>query len=179
MNLSATPPAVPIKVTSGYRATGALPSASAAELTPAAFPGTVPKSIGFIKNIGNMNSYKAAALDALDATRTFRASGSLEQAVVAASLLARDLPRDDGSTVARTPSFAILQSGSDFFVTPLWLKNGLEDGTRVGFDVDWAESGNNANEGRGTASRATDVSYVAAVGATRWIDVRGTAAPAK
>lgn len=166
-----TPPAVPIKVTSGYHATGALPTASPAVLTPAAFPGALPKSLGFIKDIGNMNTGKAAALDALDATKTFRAGGSLEQAVVAASLLAQQLPE---GVEGRTMSYAILASGTDFYVTPLWHKNGLDDGTRLGFDVDWRGSMTGGNEGRGTASRASDASYVAAVGKTRWIDVRGT-----
>ena len=170
-----SPPAIPIKVTNGYRATGALPTVKPAELVPAAYPGVLPKSLGFIKDVGNKSTGKAAALDGLDAGKTFRASGSVEQAVVAASQLAAHLPgqghRGDAGTTA---SYAVLANGADLYVTPLWLKNGLPDGTRVGYDVDWSEM-DSANDGRGTASRATDPSYLAAVGESRWIDVRGTA----
>jgi hypothetical protein len=175
------PPATPIKVTSGYRATGALPAVEPAQLTPAAFPGVLPKSIGYVKDIGNMNTSKAAALDALDATKTFRATGSVEQAVLAASLLAAKLPKGGGShqeaADGTSRSFAVLQSGSELYVTPLYYKNGAADGTRIGFDVDWRGSMNGGNEGRGTAAKATDPIFVAAVGATRWIDVRGTIKP--
>lgn len=173
----AQPPATPIKVTSGYRATGALPNVEPATLTPAAYPGVLPKSFGYVKDIGNMNTSKAAAHDALDATRTFRADGSVEQAVVAASLLAAKLP-DGGShhqeSDGATRSWAVLAHGEELYVTPLWYKNGMPDGTRIGFDVDWRSTGSSANEGRGTAAKATDPIFLAAVGATRWIDVRGT-----
>jgi hypothetical protein len=173
------PPAQPIKVTSGYHATGALPAVEPATLTPAAFPGALPKAIGYVKDIGNMNTSKAAALDALDATKTFRATGSVEQAVVAASLLAAKVPGGSHHDEAdgATRSYAVLAAGDELYVTPLWYKNGLPDGTRIGFDVDWRSTGSSANEGRGTGAKATDPVFVAAVGATRWIDVRGTVKP--
>lgn len=173
----ATPPATPIKVTSGYHATGALPSVEPAQLEPAAFPGVLPRSLGYIKDIGNMNTSKAAALDGLDAAKTFRATGSVEQAVVAASLLAAKLPKGGShheEATGATRSYAVLQHGEELYVTPLWFKNPRSDGMRIGFDVDWRSTGSSANEGRGTAARATDPIFVAAVGATRWIDVRGT-----
>lgn len=169
------PPAVPVKVTNGYRATGALPSVKPAELTPAAYPAALPKSFGFEKMIGNMNTYKVAAREGADATKTFRATGSLEQAVVAASLLAKKLP--DG-TVNNTQSYAVVAAGDDLFVTPLWDKNASRDGTTIGVNIDWRNEGG-ANDNRGMASRATDPIYLAAVGRDRWIDVRGTVKPAR
>jgi hypothetical protein len=174
MPVNPNPPAAPIKVTSGYHATQALPSVEPAKLEPAAFPtSALPKSIGYIKDVGNMNTGKAAALDAADAARTFRASGSVEQAVVAASLLASRATGGSHHVEAdgKTASYAVLRAGDDLYVTPLWFKNGLPGGTRLGFDVDWSDT-SGANEGRGTASKATDASYLAAVGATRWLDVR-------
>jgi hypothetical protein len=174
-----TPPATPIKVTSGYHATGALPQVDPAALTAEAFPGSLPKAIGYIKDIGNMNTSKASALDGLDAARTFRATGSVEQAVVAASLLAQKLPRGAGhhsETNGATSSYAVLASGDALYVTPLWMKNPDSRGERIGFDVDWRGPDNGANYGRGTAAKATDPMFVAAVGQTRWIDTRGTVA---
>jgi hypothetical protein len=175
------PPATPIKVTSGYHATGALPTAAAAKLEPAAYPGALPKSLGFVKDIGNMNTSKVAALEALDAARTFHvaAGSSVEQAVVAASLLAEQLPaRDDKKDFAnmadQTGAYAVLDAGGgDLFVTPIWDKNPAQ-GHKTGVDVDWRAGGSSANEGRGVAARATDASFLAVVGKDRWIDVRGT-----
>jgi hypothetical protein len=171
MPVNPNPPATPIKVTSGYRATGALPSADPARLVPAAYPGALPTSLGYVKDVGNMSTYKAAALDAADAARTFRATGSFEQAVVAASLLAAQAPA--GGEPGSTRSYAVLSAGHDLYVTPLWMKNGGADGARAGVDVDWSDTAG-ANDGRGTASKSATPEFLAAVGATRWIDVRPT-----
>jgi hypothetical protein len=184
MKFKTTPPVVPIKVTSGYHATGAIPIVEPAKLEHAAFPLPVPASIGFFKDIGNQNTGKLAALDAADATQTFKAApgSSVEQAVIAAALLAKHLPsRNDRKNYAnmrdQTASYVVLAAGDDLYVTPLWNKT-LVDHHRVGGDVDWRGSMSGGNAERGTAARASDPMFVAAVGKARWIDTRGTYKPA-
>ncbi len=159
-----TPPA---KLGNGYVPTAQLQSGvTPAKLTPEAFPFELPKSIGYSKSIGNMNTYKVAALDALDPSQTFRATGGFEQAVMAAS----ELARTGRGTIGATRTYAVLEGEGSYFVTPLWLKNPRHDGKRIGVDVDRASD--DANEMRGQAAKASTPEYVASVGRSRWIDLR-------
>lgn len=165
MTTSSAAPITPIKVTNGYHATQALPSGvKPAELTPAAFPHELPAAVGWEKMIGNMNTGKISAFDAAVAGTTFKAGGGLEQAVLAASQLAQAAKRGPEST----STYGVFADGSDLYVTPLWNKT-LQDGKRTAVNID------SPGSGRGQAARSLTPEFLAAVGKSRWIDVRDEA----
>ncbi len=112
-----------------------------------------------VKDIGNMNTSKLAALDALDATKTYRAAtgSSVEQAFAAAALRAARRPPHDGSQYStmsdETASYVVLAAGDDLYVTPMSFKT-VDHGHRTGST--WTGAADRRTERtRGMAPRRT------------------------
>lgn len=165
MNISI--PASPIKLSNGYHSTQALPHVEQAKAKARSFPTNMPNSVGYVKAIGNMNTYKISVPQASNSSTTFYVGSAIDQAVAAAAQLASS--KKKGTQQA----YAILASGTELYASPLFYKNVNTGDTKLVPNIDYSAAEGNANNGRGMSAKASIPELIAIVGRTRWIDLQG------